>query len=390
MDLLSYEIFLNYEIFIIKMTTSQDKKILEAFNKSLNNYEDFQKSIHWKNILDHKIKKFNLENLPNFKNNGLCDDFNNARLMYKKRVIQNFEKFRNKYDFENFKKYLFKKDLVGNLKSEYYIDIDGYHIDGYILTLLFLLANIEKFIFNEKRINIVCEIGGGDGTLSSMLMKNMNNTKYIHIELPETSFVCSYYLANKFPQKKFLFYSDLKKNELSISDIHEYDFIIVPPWVKFNDDLKVDLFINCSSMMEMTSDIIKTYFSLIQNNINLNGLFINSNRYYKDTVNEKIMISKFPYDMFWKKIYSNPHDYFPKIHILISERADEFNNEFVKELENIYELGKKYMPRDLPLIFVRLIRFIKNFFGTLKNPTLNTAPRFYFYLRQFIKEKFKI
>lgn len=372
------------------MNLLQEVKITEAFQKAMNNYEVDNKSIHWKKILDHKIKKFNLENLPNFKNNGLCDDFNNSRLMHKKKIIKNFENFIKKYDFENYKKYLFKKDVIGNLESKYYIDIDGYHVDGYILTLLFLLANVEKYIFLKKRINVVCEIGGGDGTLSSMLMKNMDNTKYIHIDLPETSFVCSYYLINKFPKKKFLFYSDIKKDVLSFSDIQSYDFIIVPPWVKFSDDLKVDLFINCSSMMEMNFNTIKNYFSLIQNNINLNGLFLNSNRYYKDTVNEKIMISRYPYDMFWKKIYSNSHEYFPKIHVLISERSDNFNNDFIKELENIHELGKKYMPRDLPFIFIKFIRFIKNFFGIIKSPTLNTAPRFYFYLVQFVRKKFNI
>ena len=48
--------------------------------------------------------------------------------------------------------------------------------------------------------------------------------------------------------------------------------------------------------MEMNKKTINDYFSFIQNKINVNGYFLNVNRYLKSSVNEKIKFEEYPYD----------------------------------------------------------------------------------------------
>ena len=108
----------------------------------------------------------------------------------------------------------------------------------------------------------MCEIGGGYGSLARMLTKKVDQ---IYTHRSSYKPLSAYYLNEHFSELiKILLFSDLKKNILDMKDIENYDFIIIPPNVQFSSDIKIDLFINTCSMMEMTKAVIQDYFDIIQ------------------------------------------------------------------------------------------------------------------------------
>jgi hypothetical protein len=129
--------------------------------------------------------------------------------------------------------------------------------------------------------------------------------KIILIDLPEANLMSYYYLSSNFPKANF--YTNSGKNDLITSKIiSDYDFIIIPPWVGFDSEIKIDLFINTRSMMEMNFEIIKSYFLFIQKHIRSNGFFYNVNKLHKNTVGENIDLDKYPYDNKWTVLSSKP------------------------------------------------------------------------------------
>ena len=101
----------------------------------------------------------------------------------------------------------------------------------------------------------------------------------------------------------------------------------MPGWTA-SDLLKnrqVDAFINVRSMMEMSSNVIKDYFGVIQANLRENGLFACINRYAKPVIthsnNSEInRIAEYPFDEYWSPLYSFPSQIQPHIHLLLAKR----------------------------------------------------------------------
>ena len=122
--------------------------------------------------------------------------------------------------------------------------------------------------------------------MASKIKNNLKKSKIIIFDLPEVNAVQSYYLINTFPQQKIFGYQDFLKYGSEILD-EDFDFLIMPGWTA-SDLLKnrqVDAFINVRSMMEMSSNVIKDYFGVIQANLRENGLFACINRYMKPVIN---------------------------------------------------------------------------------------------------------
>ena len=204
------------------------------------------------------------------------------------------------------------------------------------------------------------EIGGGYGSLARMILSN-NKCKYILIDLPEANILSSYYLDQHFSPhgKKIFHFCDLNKDILSIEDIHDFDIIIIPPHVRFHENLKIDLFINSRSMMEMTKSVINEYFELIHNHIHEMGYFLNINRYIKTTVGEKIMISRYPYDENWKIEISEKAFLQDHIHFLLTKRNFSDQSDISIELSNLEIEAKKYFESTSSKYFTKLLNNLK-------------------------------
>jgi len=324
---------------------NQDKtfldKINKSFFKSLKNFDFYDRSPHWEKITNKKNFE-NLNELENFRNNKLSyghDDSNYyTKDTFEEEIKILINEIGEKYFFQNL-----KKKNIGNLKN--FFIFNNRSIDPGDLHLIKYFFDLEKYIFNNCDIKIVCEIGGGYGGLTEKII-NKYDCKYIMIDLPETNCLSTFYLSKTFPDKKVFIYSDFTNNILNKKVLDENDIIIIPPNVEFRE-IEIDLFINTRSMMEMKFSTISKYFELIHKNISKNGFFFNANRYIKFRAGQPIFLKDYPYDKFWKVISSSKSFNQDHIHQLITERKYDINSKEIKlELDKILEETKNYLQPD--------------------------------------------
>ena len=345
---------------------NQIKKINLSHIKSIQDYDNKYKSDHWQRGYEKKKERLKFNNIENFRNNSLSDGLDT-----RPGSIESQKKLYNQLKDEIGIKYL-RKNLsnsnIGNLKNV--LRIENKLIDPNLLFHIRQLYEIQKQVKNKNlKPKIICEIGAGFGSLSHLLIKNFKNTKYIIYDLPEANFLSSYYLLKKNTKKRFLFYCDIKNKKLSVNDIKNYDIIILPPWVNLKD-IKVDIFINLRSFMEMDKIVIKKYFTLIQKTIKNSGIFININRYEKRTVGYPIRIAEYPYDNKWKVIKSEPTWNSPHSHTLIVERKNK-KSDIKTELKKIkkltikenFKINKHFLKNILPRSIFLFLQRVKHSFN---------------------------
>ncbi|MDC3060572.1 putative sugar O-methyltransferase [Candidatus Pelagibacter sp.] len=321
-------------------------EIIDNYNFNLKNYQKSYQSRHWK--YNNKKKKilFYKKKLKNFRSNGLSkgmDDLfyskTQSLILYKKIVNECGEKFVHsmllKKNYGNPKKHFRAKNFV-------YTAHELFHIK--------YIYDIKKFVSLTKN-SIICEIGPGYGSMIAKLKKKYNS-KIILIDLPEANFISHYYLKLIFPKKKFFTSKDIKKN-VSKNDILKNDVIILCPWDNL-PNLKIDLFINSRSMMEMTNDTILSYFKQIHNLTKIGGYFLCINRYYKDTVGYPVEMNNYPYDNFWKVLISKTSWMQNHIHFLFTKRTKNSSEEIFRELKKIKLISENVKKKD-PFFWRRIL-----------------------------------
>jgi putative sugar O-methyltransferase len=127
------------------------------------------------------------------------------------------------------------------------------------LNYLLGLQLLKKHLTDD--IHTVLEIGGGFGTLGEIFAKsNVNNFRYIDVDIPPTLFVAENYLRAALPHKNVSGYLDTKNSDaLKISELP--DISVLASWQLPKLQGNVDLFVNFISFQEMEPHIVKNYFS---------------------------------------------------------------------------------------------------------------------------------
>jgi putative sugar O-methyltransferase len=343
------------------MNIHNSKNLIDSYNSSKQFLENGE-SKHWKNLNKSKLDLFfnaidqNLSHLKKFRSDKFLskglDDAVETQF-----IPDVFFKLAEKNGAEKSLSYLQDKN-VG--ESEHCLNIFNKYMDYHELFLVDYACILENRVLCNLSNPIICEIGGGYGSLARMICSK-HASKYILIDLPEANLLSGYYLDQHFSSagKKILYFSDLKKDHLSLSDIQDYDFIIIPPNINFTEDLKIDLFINTRSMMEMDFSTIEKYFALIQKSIKPEGYFLNINRYIKKTVGEEIMISRYPYDDQWRVTLSEKAFMQDHIHLLLAQRGTAEGSNIHVELELLEAHAKKYFEADSVIFLRKLLRHLK-------------------------------
>ena len=308
--------------------------IEDSFQKSIIDYQQQYKSKHWRFYNNKKIKLLNKKFIKDFRKNDL-----HLNLDDKSQNIENLLSFFNqivKKVGKNFVEQNLDINNVGN--NQHYFKYKNFFVDFNLLHTINFLYEIATNI-NLKKNMTICEIGGGYGHLSKLLIKNFKS-KILLIDLPETNYLSSYYLMENFKDLKFLLYSNIKSDYVDSDIINKYDVIIVPPWVKIQN-IQLDLFINIRSMMEMNLETINDYFNLIQKSTKKEGYFVNINRYLKNTVGYEVKLAGYPYDNCWSVLSSKKSEFQPHIHQLITKRTEKNDLSISKELTSIENFTKK-------------------------------------------------
>ncbi len=308
-----------------------------------------QQSKHWSAFNERKV--FTPENIRNFRKSkilsqGLDDNKNFS--------FRTYALFASRLSEDVLLSFMPEKN-VGN--SDLVLFRDRY-VDLNKMFPAFWYKRIQPVVFGSEYDNkIVCEIGGGYGSFAETLFKR-ENVKIILLDLPQANLLSSYFLHEHFPEKRFFLYDDYAKSgTVSARDIEEHDIFVLPPSCKFSDDVRIDLFINTRSMMEMNMSVIADYFALIQTHCRPGGYFLNVNRYEKRIGGCPIRIAEYPYDAFWDVEISEPAINQDHIHFLLAKRRDKSSpGNITVELRRIAETGKDFYTTDKPESLAKKLR----------------------------------
>tara|TARA_B100000989_G_scaffold212698_1_gene161599 strand:- start:26452 stop:27546 length:1095 start_codon:yes stop_codon:yes gene_type:complete len=338
------------------------KNFINSKNFLQNNHQNSESS-YWKRF---NSKDFSIEQkLYNFRSDKLsygCDDAITNDIDIKK-----FKKKLVKYEKDIGKKFLFEnldKDNIGNSKNS--ILYKGRFVDYNNVVQIKWFKDIKKNFKNSNKF-IFCEIGGGFGTFTKLVLQNFPKVKILSIDLPEQNLLTYYFLKRSFPNKRFFTFDNLKtKKFFDSNQFINCDIAILPPKIFFKN-LKIDFFINARSMMEMNKKTIKDYFDFIHENSSSNSFFLNINRYQKNIGYEMIRIAEYPYDNNWDVIISKESYEQKHIHFLLCKRKfKNFNKNIAHELQNIDKIGQKYYSKIdylLPLK-LKIVKTLTSIFGT--------------------------
>lgn len=341
--------------------------IIKAFEKSLGEYEGIQKSKHWKKF-DARRHLYNVTDLENFRRNHLSEGLDDHYSPQEQKEI--YESLIADIGEEYVRLNLTNLN-IGNSPDCFSLK-DGLIIDGGQNVHIKWLRELEDLVFKHTDIRVICEIGGGYGSFAQKICSKHKCT-YILVDLPEANLLSSYYLSQHFPGRTFLLCNEIEEKSISKKDIEKYDFVIIPPWYRFADDLQVDLFINTRSMMEMNFNVIRKYFKLIQQHLSLGGYFFNINRYYKDSVGYPIKLSEYPYDRYWEVVVSKPSWWQEEaIHEIITHRI-AYNGDIQMELTKLDRICEKIQWKHTKTMLGRIVKRIKNFVNFYRYQYLKTA-----------------
>ena len=156
----------------------------------------------------------------------------------------------------------------------------------------------------ENKLTI-CELGAGYGRNAHVFMEAFPNCKYIVVDIPPALYVSQEYLAKVLPERKIMRFHPFKKigevrDEFAAADV----VFLLPHQAEQLKEKSVDLFVNISSLHEMTQAQIKQYFGLI-NQLTRGYFYMKQWKSFRNN-NDGITITEagYPYDPAWKKILS--------------------------------------------------------------------------------------
>jgi len=337
------------------------KKIINNFNFSIKQYDNYSASSYWTRSIYKKKKLFNKTGLKNFRKNGLSNNIDDFYISNSKNkiLLSNLKKncgsdfvyrFLQKKNVGNAKK-------IGKFKKRFYSSSD--------LFMIKYLNDLQKKV-DFNKINIICEIGQGFGLLASKFLK-IKKFKIILIDLPESNILTSYFLKSLYPNKKMIMDIDLLNQKLTYKDVKKNDIIIISPWIKIGN-FKIDFFINSRSMMEMTKKSINNYFELISEKIKNKGYFLCINRYYKDLVGYPIEFHLYPFDQYWKVLISKTSWMQPFMHFFLVRRENFQSSEIQNHMQiikknylKIIKKDKFLIRRHMPILVYRYYKHLKHF-----------------------------
>jgi putative sugar O-methyltransferase len=155
----------------------------------------------------------------------------------------------------------FTESTVGAPVEQF--EFDGRKFSRSALNYLLGLAFLKKHL-NKERISTVMEIGGGFGTLGEILSHSATeDTRYINLDIPPTSFAAQYYLSTALGSDQVATY--VKTRNLSVIDIESLPkAAVLCAWQIEKLQGQIDLFVNFISFQEMEPHIVRNYLGQVE------------------------------------------------------------------------------------------------------------------------------
>ena len=313
------------------------KKILKETSYSKQDHWDIYKELFFKKLSDFEsLNSFRINGLSNMLETGLpSEDLEKA--LRGNNYSQEYNSFEKK-DIEKRFSQLAKmmgddilkipfNSLIGNPRHHKLIYEDkNYFLNFDDLYHVYSSWQLKRMLnhFNQSP-KIILEIGGGYGNLAFKLKNIFKNSKYIIIDLPEVLLIQNYFLHKSDPRLKIL--NLLDDNNSKNLELKNKDFdIALIPFTKYKEikNIEFQLAINTRSFGEMPTPIMTEYIKWIEENLSINGMLYNTNRYVFTKSKDKNKLRDYPYDNFWEVIISQPQWLQTHLHeFLLLRRKEE-------------------------------------------------------------------
>ena len=189
---------------------------------------------------------------------------------------------------------------ASNVGAPFGIEVNGNKILPDSARHLFFAEKVKHLA--EKKNQNILEIGGGYGGLAYFLNKlNFKNT-YFNIDLPETLFICYYYLRKNKINCEFL--TNVKKIKKGV-------FYLIPSidYEKIVRNIEFGVFFNSASLSEMDKKIAFNYIEMINKkqpkyilHCNSNYLAFPNSKIHIEILAKNFPINKKSYELVYKYI----------------------------------------------------------------------------------------
>jgi putative sugar O-methyltransferase len=148
----------------------------------------------------------------------------------------------------------------------------------------------------------IAEIGAGYGRVAYVFLSILTNSSYCIIDIPPALFIAQNYLSKVFPDEKIFKFRPFNSYEEIRKEFEESRIrFLMPHQVKLLPKKYFDLFINISSLHEMTREQIKNYISQI--NLLCKGYFYTKQwRKSRTKDNNFITEQEYPTPKNWKVV----------------------------------------------------------------------------------------
>jgi len=147
----------------------------------------------------------------------------------------------------------FKIHLGGKLISQ---DIANSLLEFYSIREVFSPPRSERFT--------IAELGAGYGRTAHVFLKAFPRCRYIIVDIPPALYVAQNYLTRIFPKRKAFRFRAFQEIGEVITEMDTSDIVfLLPHQAEMLEKNAVHLFINISSLHEMTRDQIALYLKMI-------------------------------------------------------------------------------------------------------------------------------
>jgi putative sugar O-methyltransferase len=153
----------------------------------------------------------------------------------------------------------------------------------------------------------VCELGAGYGRNAYVFLKALPRCKYVVVDIPPALYVSQHYLSTVFPEKRVFEFRCFEsfaevEDEFEAADIA----FLLPHQAEMLPRKSVDLFVNISSLHEMTPEQIEVYLGLIDRLTR--GYFYSKQWFVSENPHDGVRIrhEDYPIPAHWRQLYFRP------------------------------------------------------------------------------------
>lgn len=153
----------------------------------------------------------------------------------------------------------------------------------------------------------ICELGAGYGRNAYVFLKAFRNCRYVVVDIPPALYVSQHYLSSVFPERRVFEFRCFESFEEVRDEFEQAEIaFLLPHQAKMLPPKSFDLFVNISSLHEMTPEQIAAYFELIDHLTR--SYFYSKQWFVSENPHDGVRIrhDDYPVPAHWRELYLRP------------------------------------------------------------------------------------